>query len=130
MADFIAFTEGKNDLLNNGLPATCTFDLSTKTVEELGASATYAGGYAVATGTGYAAKTESEPTAASGKVEFAKKTWETGEATDWPSSVKSCVLRNGTSHLICGWNLQPGGAGRAMNAKNTTENFTPTLQAS
>jgi hypothetical protein len=127
MADFIAFNEGKTDLMNNGLPATCTFDLSTKTVEELGAEATFAGGFSKVTGTGYAAKTQSEPTASKGKIEFTKMTWETGEATDWPSSVKSCVLRNAESHLICAWNLQAGGAGRAMNAKNTTENFTPTL---
>lgn len=130
MADFLAFDEGKTELANNGLPSTCTFDLSTKTVEEIGKEATYAGGYGVATGTGYSAKTEAEPTASKGKVEFAKKTWETGEATDWPASVKSVVLRNGTSKLICAWNLQAGGTGRAMNAKNTTENFTPTLTLS
>lgn len=127
MADFVAFNEGKTELANNGLPATCTFDLSTKTVDELTAAATFAGGYSVATGTGYAAKTESEPTAVNGKVEFAQKSWATGEATDWPSGVKSCVLRSG-SKLIAAWNLQEGGTARAMNAKNTTENFTPTLQ--
>jgi hypothetical protein len=127
VADFIVFDEGANDLMNNGLPATCTFDLSTKTCDELGASATYAGGYGVATGTGYSAKTEAEPTASERKAKFAKKTWETGEATDWPSGVKSIVLRNGTSKLISAWNLLPSGTARAMNAKNTTENYTPTL---
>lgn len=130
MADFITFEEGRTDLVNNGLPATCTFDLSTKTVDELGKEATYAGGYGVATGTGYEAKTESEPSASKGKVSFAKKTWETGAATDWPASVKSCVLRNAKTNLICAWNLQAGGAGRAMNAANTTENFQPTLELS
>jgi hypothetical protein len=130
MADFLVFDEGKTDLINNGLPATCTFDLSTKTVDELGKEATYGGGYAVATGTGYSAKTESEPTASKGKIEFAKKTWETGAATDWPAAVKSVVLRNGTSKLICAWNLLEGGSGRAMNAANTTQNYTPTLTAS
>lgn len=129
MADFIAFDEGKTELANNGLPATCSFDLSTKTCEELGATATFAGGYGVATGTGYAAQTESEPTASKGKVEFAKKTWTTGEATDWPAAVKSCVLRTG-SKIIAAWNLQAGGTARVMNAKNTTENFTPTLTLS
>jgi hypothetical protein len=128
MADFLAPNEGKTELANNGLPTTCTFNLSTKTVEEVGASATYAGGFGVATGTGYSSKTEAEPTASSGKVEFAKKTWETGSATDWPASVKSCWLSNGTSKLICGWNLQAGGTGRDLSKANTTENFTPTLQ--
>lgn len=126
MADFIRFDEGATDLINNGLPSTCTFDLSTKTCDELGKEATYAGGFAKATGTGYSAKTESEPTAVKGKVEFAKKTWETGAATDWPSGVKSIVLRNGEK-LICAWNLQAGGTARAMNAANTTQNYTPTL---
>jgi len=128
MADFISFDEGKTDLVNNGLPATCTFDLSTKTVDELGKEATYAGGYGVATGTGYEAKTEAEPTASKGKVSFAKKTWETKEATDWPASVKSVVMRNAKTNLICAWNIIPGGTGRAMNAANTTENLTLTLQ--
>lgn len=130
MADFIAFNEGKTDIVNNGLPATCTFDLSTKTCDELGAETTFAGGFSKATGTGYSAKTEAEPTASKGKVEFAKKTWETGSATDWPSSVKSVVLRNGELKLLNAWNVQAGGAGRAMNAANTTENFTPTLTLS
>lgn len=130
MADFIAFTEGKNDLLNNGLPSTCTFDLSTKTCDELGASATYAGGYAVATGTGYEAKTQSEPTVESGEAKFTKMTWETGEATNWPSGVKSIVLRNGTSHLLCAWNLREGGTARDLSGANTVENVTPTLKIS
>lgn len=128
MADFLATNEGKTELANNGLPSTCTFNLSTKTVEEVGAEATYGGGFAVVTGTGYAAKTEAEPTASKGKVEFAKKTWETGSATDWPSSVKSVWLSNGTSKLICGWNLQAGGTGRDLSKASTTENVTPTLQ--
>ncbi len=126
MADFIRFDEGATDLMNNGLPATCTFDLSTKNCEELTKEATYAGGFGKATGTGYVAKTQSEPTASKGKVEFTKMKWETGEATDWPAAVKSVVLRDGEK-LVCAWNLLEGGVGRAMNAKNTTEEFTPTL---
>lgn len=128
MADFLAPIEGKNELANNGLPATCSFRLSTKTVEEVGASGTYAGGFGQITGTGYEAKTESEPTASNGEVAFAKKTWETGSATDWPSSVKSCWLTNGTSKLICGWNLREGGSARDLSTTNTVENFTPTLK--
>lgn len=128
MADFIATTEGKNELLNNGLPATCTFRLSTKTVDEVGASGTYAGGFGVITGTGYEAKTQAEPTAESGEAKFAKMTWETGAATDWPAGVKSIWLTNGTSKLICGWNLREGGTARDMSAANTVENVTPTLK--
>lgn len=128
MADFVAIKEGLTDLINNGLPATCTFDLSTKTAEEIGASATFGGGFGKITGTGYAAKTQSEPTASSGKVEFAKIVWETAEATDWPAAVKSVVLRDGTNNLICVWNLQEGGTARNMASKNTKEEFTPTLE--
>src|SRR4051794_26801837 len=105
MADFIMFNEGKAELQNNGLPEPCRFDLSTKTVEELGAEATFAGGFSKATGTGYGEKTQTEPTSAKGVVAFTKMTWETGLAADWPAAVKSVVLRSG-SKLICAWNLQ------------------------
>lgn len=130
MADFIAFNEGKTDLINNGLPSTCTFDLSTKPCSGSGsftASDTYGGGYGLITGTGYAAQTQSEPTASSGVVTFAQMTWSTGSATDWPASVKSVVLRDGTSKLICAWNLQAGGAARDLSAANTSELVTPSL---
>lgn len=129
MANFIAFDEGLTELANNGLPATCYFDLSTKSVDATSpftAADTYGGGYGVATGTGYSAKTESEPTAAAGVVSFAQKSWSTSSATDWPSTVRSVVLRT-TSKLICAWNLQTGGAARDMSQANTTENVTPTL---
>jgi hypothetical protein len=36
------------------------------------------------------------------------------------------VLRD-ASKIYCAWNLVTGGTARAMNAANTTENFTPTL---
>lgn len=128
MADFLATTEGKNELVNNGLPSTCTFRLSTKTVEEVGIAGTYAGGFGEITGTGYAPQTESEPTAGSSEILFAKKTWETGSATNWPAGTKSVWLTNGTSKLICGWNLREGGAARDLSTANTVENFTPTLK--
>jgi hypothetical protein len=122
------FTEGKNEMLANGLPSTCTFDLSTQAIEVGGLEAadTFAGGYGIATGTGYTAKTQSEPTPSAGQAVFAQMSWSTGSATDWPAAVKSVVLRTG-SKLICAWHLQAGGAGRAMNVANTTENVTPTL---
>lgn len=132
MPDFLTFTEGANELLANGLPATCTFELSTRQIgaggTPLTAATTHAGGYGLATGTGYSSKTEAEPTPANGSAAFAVKSWATGAAVDWPANVYSCILRNATSSkLICAWHLQPAGVGRAMNAANTTENFTPTL---
>lgn len=129
MADFIAFTEGLNEIVNNGLPSTCSFDLSTKPCSGTGAHAagdTFGGGYGVITGTGYAAQTESEPSASGGVVSFAAKAWTTGSATDWPASVKSCVLRSG-SKILCAWNLQAGGTARNLSGAGTTETFTPTL---
>jgi len=132
MPDFLIFTEGANELLANGLPSTCTFELSTRQIglggTPLAVATTHAGGYGIATGTGYAPKTEAEPTPSGGAVAFAVKSWATGAAVDWPALVYSVILRNATSSkLICAWHLQAGGAGRAMNAANTTENFTPTL---
>jgi len=132
MPDFLMFTEGANELLANGLPSTCTFELSTRQIglggTPLAAGTTHAGGYGLATGTGYSSKTEAEPTPASGSAAFAQKSWATGAATDWPANVYSVIMRNAAgSKLICAWHLQAGGAGRAMNAANTTENFTPTL---
>lgn len=134
MADFIAFNEGKTELANNGLPATCYFLLSTKGVDAgtaHTAGETLAGGtLGEITGTGYARQTESEPTAVSGVVSFAQKSWATGAATDWPAGVRSVVLVTGsagTGKAICAWNLQAGGAARDMSQANTTENFTPTL---
>ena len=93
MADFLMFTEGKTELANNGLPSTCYFILSTKSVD--GTSAHTAGETLAAadlgeiTGTGYARLTESEPTASSGVVSFSQKSWSTSSATNWPSAVPS-----------------------------------------
>lgn len=133
MADFLAFNEGKADLINSGLPSTCTFDLSSKPCSGTGAHAasdTYAGGYGVISGTGYAAQTQSEPTSTAGTVSFSQMTWSTGSATDWPASVKSVVLRNGTSKLIAAWNLVTGGTARDLSAANTAELVTPSLTLS
>lgn len=134
MADFLMFTEGKTELANNGLPSTCYFLLSTKGVD---AGTAHTAGETLAaadlgeiTGTGYARLTESEPTASSGVVSFAIKTWSTGSATNWPAGVRSIVLATGastTGKAICAWNLQTGGTARDMSAANTTENVTPTL---
>lgn len=133
MADFISFNEGRKEIANNGLPATCYFLLSTRDCTTHVVGDTLAGGVGEITGTGYARQTESEPTATAANpsaVVFAQKSWTTGVATDWPSSVKSCVLAttaDNTGKAICAWNLVAGGAARAMNAASTTENFTPTV---
>jgi hypothetical protein len=128
--DFLFFNEGKDEILANGLPTSCVFDLSTRQIglggTPLAAATTFAGGYGVATGTGYAAPTQAEPTPAAGVAAFSQKSWATGAAADWPANVYTVILRTATK-LICAWHLQAGGAGRAMNAPNTTENFTPTL---
>jgi hypothetical protein len=134
MADFISFNEGRKELVNNGLPSTCYFLLSTKDCNTHAATDTLVGGVGEITGTGYARQSEAEPAATSANpsvVAFAQKTWTTGSATDWPASVKSCVLvttTDNTGKAICAWNLVTGGVARAMNAASTTENFTPTLQ--
>lgn len=134
MGDFLAFNEGLSEVANNGLPTTCYFLLSTKSVD---ATSAHTAGETLAgatlgeiTGTGYARQTESEPTAASGVVSFAVKSFATGAATDWPSTVRSIVLVTGaagTGKAICAWNLQTGGGARDLSAAGTTEAFTPTL---
>lgn len=136
MADFVSFDEGRQYVVNNGLPSTCYFLLSTKSVDATSAftaSATLAGGVGEITGTGYARQTEFEPTATAASpsvVAFAEKTWSTGSATDWPAAVRSCVLAttaDDSGKAVCAWNLQPGGAARDLSTANTVENFTPTL---
>ena len=134
MADFIVFTEGRNELAANGLPATCRFLLSTKSVDATSAftaANTLAGGtLGEITGTGYARQSQAEPTPSSGVVSFAQMSWSTGSATDWPAAVRSVVLvttADNTGKAICAWNLQAGGAARDMSQANVTEQFSPTL---
>jgi hypothetical protein len=130
MADFLSFNEGRAQLATAGLPATCTFALSTKDCNTHVVTDAYAS-FGEITGTGYARQTEARPSPTSANpsaIVFAAKTFATSSATDWPASVKSCVLVDATnSKLICAWNLVAGGTARAMNAANTTESFTPTL---
>lgn len=133
MSDFIMFTEGKNYLLTNGLPATCYFSLSTKGVDAgtaFTASDTLVGGVGRITGTGYSDKSQAKPTPASGSAVFALMAWLTSTATDWPASVRSFVLKttaDETGKAIAAWNLQTGGTPRDLSGANTTENVTPTL---
>lgn len=134
MADFLAFNEGKTELASNGLPATCYFLLSSKSVDGTSAhvaTETLAGAdLGEITGTGYARLTEAEPTPVNGVVSFAVKTWQTLTHTDWPAAVRSMVLCTGAAgsgKAICAWNLQTGGAARDLSAANTTESVTATL---
>lgn len=134
MANFIAFNEGKTELANNGLPATCRFLLSSRGVAagtQHAAGDTLGGGVGEITGTGYGRQSQAEPTAASGVVSFSQMSWATGSATDWPAGVRSVVLvtsADNTGKAICAWDLQsPSGAARDMSQANTTEQFTPTL---
>jgi hypothetical protein len=131
MADFIAFNEGKTELANNGLPATCYFFLSTKDCNTHVVGDVLSGAaMGEITGTGYARQSQAEPTASAGVVTFAQMSWATGSATDWPASVKSVVLATtvaNTGKAICAWNLIAGGVARNLAAANTTESFTPTL---
>lgn len=135
MATFLMFTEGKNELLNNGLPSTCYFLLSTKGVGAGTAHAagdTLAGGVGEITGTGYARQSQSEPTASAGSVAFAQMSWATAAATDWPAGVRSVILAttaNNTGKAICAWDLQATSAARDMSQANTTEQVTPTLSS-
>lgn len=137
-ADFIALTEGENYLLGTGkgLPATCYFLLSTKPTSGAGALVvgdTLAGGVGEITGTGYARQSQAAPTPASGAAVFSQMTWATGAATNWPASVKSCILvttSDNTGKAVCAWNLIAGGTARDLSQANTTEQFTPTLSTS
>jgi hypothetical protein len=134
MSDFLVFDEGASELVNNGLPSSCYFLLSTKSV---GATSPHTVGETLAgatlgeiTGTGYARLTEAEPTASVGVVSFAPKSWSTGSATDWPAAVRSVVIVTGAStsgKAIAAFNLQAGGTARDLSAANVTENATITL---
>jgi hypothetical protein len=134
MSDFIVFNEGKSEMASNGLPATCYFFLSTKSVDatspHVATETLAAADLGEITGTGAARKNQAEPAPVNGVVSFALMSWATAAATDWPAAVRSVVLCTGpaaSGKAICAWNLQVGGAPRDMSAANTTENVTPTL---
>jgi hypothetical protein len=136
VADFISFSAGRAFLANGGLPATCYFLLSTKPCSGTGTHVvgdTLAGGVGEITGTGYTRQSQAEPTATTAtpaSVVFTQMTWNTGAATNWPASVKSCVLATTSDNsgvALCAWNLQAGGTARNMAAASTLEQFTPTL---
>jgi hypothetical protein len=134
VADFLMFTEGKNEMMSNGLPGTCYFLLSSRQIgaggTPLAAASTLAGGVGEITGTGYARQSQSEPTPSSGSAVFTLMSYATGAAVDWPAAVYSLILAttsNNTGKAICAWHLVTGGTARDMSAASTTENVTPTL---
>jgi hypothetical protein len=134
MADFLSFNEGRKELANNGLPATCYFLLSSKDCNTHLVGDTLAGGVGEVTyWTGGGRTSQAEPAASSANpsvAAFSQQSWSTGAQTDGPASVKSVVLvttSDNTGKAVCAWNLQAGGAARAMNTANTTLNYTPTL---
>lgn len=132
MANFIAFDEGTNTLASVGLPSTCYFLLSTKSVDATTPFAkadTLAAAAGEITGSGYVRGTQAEPSPAGGTVSFTQMSWATGTAVNWPAAVRSCVLATTSDNsgvMICAWNLY-GGTARDMSAANTTENVTPQL---
>jgi hypothetical protein len=128
MADFILTNLGANAILDSGIAGTVKFALSTKTTEELGTGAT-AGTMSEITGTGYAQISQTAPSAASQKKSFTAVEWKTEAHTDWPSSVKSCVMLMG-GVAICAWNLREGGGARDLSGASTSEAFTPTFTQS
>jgi hypothetical protein len=108
MADFLAFTEGRSELANNGLPATCYFLLSTKSVDGTSAhtaNETLAGAsLGEISGTGYARQSQAEP-----------------------SAVVLVTGSGSTGKAICAWNLIAAGGARDLSQSNTTEQTTPSL---
>lgn len=128
----ISFEEGRKHVAQSGLPATCYFLLSTKDEASFLQTDTLAVGVGEITGTGYARQSQALPTPTSANptvIAFSQESWATGAATDWSALAKSCVLvttSDNTGVAVAAWNLN-GTTGRAMNAANTTENFTPTL---
>jgi hypothetical protein len=131
VADFLITTEGKNELLANGLPSTCYFLLSTQTIGTgLTAASTLAGGVGEITGTGYARQSQSEPAPSAGVATFAQMLFATVLAIDWPAAVVSIVMAttaNNTGKTICAWHLQAGGTARNLQQANVTLQVTPTL---
>lgn len=128
----ISFNEGRKLVAQSGLPSTCYFLLSTKDEATFTVADTLVGGVAEITGTGYARESQALPTPTTANptvVAFTQMSWTTGVAVDWPAAVKSVVLvstSDNTGKAISAWNLN-GTTGRAMNAANTTEQVTPTL---
>jgi hypothetical protein len=93
-------------------------------------SDTLAGGVGEIGGTGY--ERQAAPTPSGGEADFAAAVFETGTATEWPSSVKSVVLVSSADDsgvAVAAFNLRPGGDARDTAQAETTERVTVTLTA-
>jgi len=134
VADTIVFNEGKTKLAANGLPATCYFLLSSKSVDATSPfvlADTLAAGVGEISGTGYSRKNHAEPTPVNGLVTFVIMTWDTGTATNWSATTRSIVLAttpDNSGKALCAWNLQSGGVARDLSGAHTAESYTPTIQ--
>jgi hypothetical protein len=135
MAEFIIFDEGKSRMGDDGLPATCYFLLSTKSVDGTNpfteADTLVGPDMDEITGTTYARESQAEPADTDGIYVFTQMTWDTDVNTDWPADVRSIVLAttaNNTGVAICAWNLRAGGLARDMSSAGVIENVTPTLK--
>ncbi len=129
MADFIAFSEGRQEIAANGLPVQCHFLLSWKSVGDLRADDTLPSVGEIE-GSGYMRLERPRPLPSGTNptvLEFPTVTWSTGVNVGWPSKVRSCVMVTPAGKAVCAWNLVEGGAARDMSEASTTEAFTPTL---
>jgi hypothetical protein len=125
MSDFVMFLPGADYVYNHGIPTTCTFGLSTKSVRDHDR-----GGDDLAeiTGTGYGRQEQSAPTSLGGAVTFGESLFETRDASDWPKDVRSVILFAGDTP-VCAWNLVAGGAPRDLSQVYTVERVAPSLGA-
>lgn len=139
MSIYTAFNEGKNYLGANGLPANVYFFLSTKPCPtdinapvggEHNPTDTLVGAaMGEITGTGYARKTQTEPSPTGGNFIFSTMTWNTGAATDWqsPKSIVASTTADNTGVAICAWNLIAAGTAVNLGAASTPLAVTPGL---
>jgi hypothetical protein len=132
MADCIVFDTGAAYMGTAGLPSTCYFALSRKSVAGGGTVLTTSDTIASiteATGSGYARVSQARPTMSGHTDTWTQFQWATGTATNWPSDVRSLVLCTASSSgvAIAAANLVAGGAAQAMNASGVTLKATPTL---
>lgn len=125
MSDFIMFTAGADYVYNHGIPTTCTFGLSTKSIDDHDRSGD---DLAEITGTGYERQEQDSPESRGGVIMFDQAVFETREAGDWPSEVRSVILFAGETP-VCAWNLMPGGAARDLSQAYTVERVSPSMGA-